>query len=297
MSVLLVRSAAAESEAPTADEATAPAPKRRAFAGPFTSSRLFAMPIADVVGAYQLSLSYDGSLLQEPGVLSSAGVLAIGFGDIAQLEYRHTSAISVEGTNAPVPAIGVQLKLPLPEGKGWPAVAVAYRLGRPRTERFDALTVDEKVTDVYFVGRMKLGPITVHGGARVSSATIEVLGAAPIDEQRQLVLPAAGIAAQMNPEAELIAEVGLVPAFELDLDAPDEPMIGTAVMGRAGMRWRVFPALSLDATVGYQVESERLGTANMRGAGAVVDWGIRLGGEVFVPWGALACGSLGIFCD
>src|SRR5262249_38945407 len=61
------------------------------FHGPFQSSRLFAMPTADVVGAYMMSVSYDGSLLEHPGVLTSAGVLAIGFGDIAQLEYRHTS--------------------------------------------------------------------------------------------------------------------------------------------------------------------------------------------------------------
>src|SRR6185503_15315898 len=52
---------------------------------PYRSSRLFAMPIADVVGAYQLTLSGDGSLLQETGVLSFAGVIAIGFGDLAQL--------------------------------------------------------------------------------------------------------------------------------------------------------------------------------------------------------------------
>src|SRR5687768_10832062 len=81
----------------------------------YRSPRLFAMPAADVVGAYRLSLSADGSLLQETGILSFAGVVAIGFGDIAQLEYRHTSAISIEGTTAPVPAIGVQAKLPLRE--------------------------------------------------------------------------------------------------------------------------------------------------------------------------------------
>src|SRR5207249_1880252 len=73
------------------------------FHGPFQSSRLFAMPTADVVGAYMLSLSGDGSLLQQPGVLTSAAVLAIGFGDIAQLEYRHTGAISVTGIDAPLP--------------------------------------------------------------------------------------------------------------------------------------------------------------------------------------------------
>ena len=71
------------------------------FRGPFHSSRLFAMPTADVIGAYMFSVSLDGSLLQQPGVLTSAGVIAAGFGDIAQLEYRHTEAISVTDVNAP----------------------------------------------------------------------------------------------------------------------------------------------------------------------------------------------------
>src|SRR5205085_9580640 len=93
----------------------APVPRTRdatlgeIFRGPFRSSRLYAMPTADVVGAYVLSVSGEGSLLQQPGLLTAAGVLAIGFGDIAQLEYRHTAAISVTGVDAPVPAVGVQL--------------------------------------------------------------------------------------------------------------------------------------------------------------------------------------------
>ena len=72
-----------------ADDPSPPAPRRRTatlaelVAGPCHSSRLFTMPVADVVGAYQLSLSGDGSLLQETGILSATGVLAVGFGDIA----------------------------------------------------------------------------------------------------------------------------------------------------------------------------------------------------------------------
>jgi hypothetical protein len=29
----------------------------------------------------------------------------------------------------------------------------------------------------------------------------------------------------------------------------------------------------------------------------VQQWDIRLGAEVFVPWGALACRAAGVFCD
>src|SRR5882672_2124273 len=117
----------------------------RMFRGPFRSARLFAMPTTDVIGAYILTLSGEGSLLQKPGVLTSAGVLAVGFGDIAQLEYRHTGAIGITGLNAPVPAIGVQLKLPIPEHSGIPAIGIAFRLGVPRSETLDGMVVTETV--------------------------------------------------------------------------------------------------------------------------------------------------------
>ena len=104
------------------------------FHGPFESSRLFSMPTADVIGAYMMSLSVDGSLLQQPGVLTSAGVLAIGFGDLAQIEYRHTGAISVTGVDAPLPAVGVQLTIPIPEYPYVPKLGVAFHIGVPRDE-------------------------------------------------------------------------------------------------------------------------------------------------------------------
>src|SRR5262245_47571069 len=84
------------------------------FGGPFTSSRLFAMPIADVVGPYQLSVSGEGSLLADEGAFSGSAVIAIGFGDVAQLEYRLQAAISaLQPEPVPLPALGVQLRAPL----------------------------------------------------------------------------------------------------------------------------------------------------------------------------------------
>src|SRR4051812_39272992 len=64
---------------PVADDSkpvkrTRDAKLRRIFRGPFQSSRLYTMPAADTVGPYVLSISGDGSLLQKPGILTSAGV-------------------------------------------------------------------------------------------------------------------------------------------------------------------------------------------------------------------------------
>lgn len=265
------------------------------FRGPFRSARLFAMPTADVLGAYILSLSGEGSLLQKPGVLTSAGVFAVGFGDIAQLEYRHTEAIGITGLDAPVPAVGVQLKLPIPEHSGVPAIGVAFRLGVPRGEVLDGKLVDETVTDLYLVGRLRFASLpwlTLHGGTRISSAK-----AAPADpslvEQRTLVLPTAGYEIAMNPRATIIGEIALAPQFQWMPAVEPRPAIGRGLLGRLGMKWRIVPSVVLEGSLGYQVDD----AAPTEGFDAVVTWDIRLGAAVFVPWGALACRAVGVFCN
>jgi hypothetical protein len=265
------------------------------FRWPFHSSRLFAMPSADVVGAYMLSLSGDGSLLQKPGVLTSAGVIAIGFGDIAQLEYRHTEAIGITGLDAPLPAVGVQLKLPLPENSGVPAIAIAFRLGVPRDETLQGMAVTETVTDLYLVGRLRYASVpwlTLHGGTRISSAKA-VPTDASLERSRTLWLPTAGYELAMNPTARIIGEIALAPQFQWMPAVDARPTIGRGLLGRFGMRWRILPAIILDGSIGYQVDD----AAPTEGFDAVVTWDIRLGAEMFVPWGALACRATGVFCE
>ncbi len=275
------------------------------FAGPFRTSRLYAMPIAEVIGAYQLSLSGDGSLLQERGVLSSAGVLAIGFGDIAQLEYRHTGVIGLERGSAPIPTVGVQLKVPLPERPGLPAFAVALRLGRTRPEEIAGVTIDEKVTDLYLVGRLELWGLldrfALHGAVRVASTSM-VLRDLPGDCpgcERRLILPAGGWNVRLNDRTRFVGEAALVPMFRVDTmnPTPATAEIKSGVLGRLGVRWYALPWMTFDASVGYQLEVARLsGTRNSEPTG-VVEWDIRLGGEVFLPWGAMVCRATGIFCE
>lgn len=268
----------------------------RMFRGPFRSARLFAMPTTDVIGAYILTVSGEGSLLQKPGVLTSAGVLAVGFGDIAQLEYRHTEAIGITGLDAPVPAVGVQLKLPIPEYPNVPAFGVAFRLGVPRGELLEGKNVDETVTDLYVVGRLRftVAPwLTLHGGTRISFAK-----AAPADPnliaQRTLLLPAAGYEVAMNPWATIVGEIALAPQFEWMPAIQPRPVIGRGVLGRLGMKWRVLPSITLEGSIGYQVDD----AVSPEGVEAIVSsWDIRLGAAVFVPWGALACRAVGAFCN
>ena len=265
--------------------------------GPFQSSRLFSMPVADVVGAYMMSLSADGSLLQQPGLLTSAGVLAIGFGDIAQLEYRHTAAISVTGVQAPLPAVGVQLKVPIPEHSGVPAFGVAFRLGVPRMETFGNTTVTEKSTDFYLVGRLRFDSfkwLTLHGGARVSQTQLTLGGDQMGSEKKNLILPTAGYEIQMNPAAKIIGEVALAPQFNW-MQGTSTAGIGYGLLGRFGLRWAIVPSVIIDGSIGYQLEVADAMPAS--GFAAVTQWDIRLGAEVFIPWGALACRTVGAFCD
>lgn len=281
------------------------------FRGPFQSSRLYTMPAADTVGAYMLSISGDGSLLQEPGILTSAGVVAIGFGDFAQLEYRHTSAISITGINAPVPTVGVQLKIPIPEYKNVPAFAVALRFGRERAEQLGDLTIDETVHDLFLIGRWRFtfAPwLTLHGGVRASPSTIVVSGGRQFDPdipagqpgacptcRRTLWLPTGAYEIDMNPTAKLVGEVALAPRFSYMPGTELAPEIGYGLLGRFGMRWRLLPSVILDGSIGYQIDVAT--NAPEEGPGAIVNWDIRLGAEVFVPWGALACRAVGAFCE
>lgn len=272
---------------------------RQVFKGPFRSSRLFSMPTTDVIGAYMLSLSGDGSLLQETGLLTSAGVAAIGFGDIAQLEYRHSAAISITGINAPLPGIGVQIKLPIPEYNAVPAFGVAFRLGVPRIETFEGVNVEEAVSDLYLVGRLHIDQIdwlTLHGGLRVSSAAVQLSGAIESGKvQKTLWLPTAGYEVRMTKETSIVGEIALAPQFTWMRGSDEDPTIGYGLLGRLGMRWALFPSVIIDGSIGYQLDVPRSRIAE--GLDDVVHWDIRLGAEVFVPWGALACRAAGAFCD
>lgn len=270
----------------------------RVFRGPFQTSRLFAMPTADTIGAYMLSVSADGSLLQQTGLLTSAGVLAVGFGDIAQLEYRHSSAISVTGVNAPLPGVGVQLRLPVPEVNMVPVLGASFRLGVPRREVFGATNVDETVTDLFIVGRLRARQVpwlTLHGGTRISSAKIELSGDRTAEVTKTVWLPTAGYEIAMNPTAKIVGEIALAPQFRWEPGSDTTPEIGYGLLGRLGMRWAVVPSVIIDGSIGYQLEVMNAALAS--GPDAVVQWDIRLGAEVFVPWGALACRASGVFCD
>ncbi|MEJ7604315.1 MAG: hypothetical protein WKG01_41025 [Kofleriaceae bacterium] len=305
LAVLLI-SAAARADEPADREPvedrpvlrTREAALARIMRGPFQSSRLFSMPSADTVGPYMLTFSGDASLLQNPGVLTSAGVLAIGFGDIAQLEYRHTSAISVTGINAPLPAVGVQLKVPIPARPNVPAFGIAFRLGVPRTEEFGATSVEETVTDFYLVGRLRFEAarwLTLHGGARISSAKLALAGDRMFETSRRLVLPTGGYELAMNPTAKIIGEIALAPQFMWEPGSAADPVIDYGLLGRLGFRWSILPSVTLDGSLGYQLDVANAAPAD--GPSAIVQWDIRLGAEVFVPWGALACRAAGVFCD
>jgi hypothetical protein len=57
----------------------------------------------------------------------------------------------------------------------------------------------------------------------------------------------------------------------------------------------MLPSVIIDGSIGYQLEVA--GNSEPTGFNEVVQWDIRLGAEVFVPWGALACRAVGAFCD
>jgi hypothetical protein len=292
--LLLIVIACAGSARATADERREDATFAQIFRGPFTSSRLYSMPVADTVGAYMLSLSAEGSLLQQPGILTAAGVAAVGFGDLAQLEYRHTAAISVTGVDAPLPALGVQLKLPIPAWPNVPAIGIAFRLGVDRDENVGGATVTERTSDFYVVARERFAGapwLTLHAGVRYSPAEISVAGARA---DASLWLPAGGIELAMNRETRIVGEAAAAPQFHW-MPGDAAPQIGRGLLSRLGVRWALLPWATFDASFGYQLDAQMGSSGGPRDV--VQQWDIRLGAEMFVPWGALACRAVGAFCN
>ncbi len=275
---------------------------RQVLRGPFGSSHLFAMPTTDVVGAYILSIAGEGSLLSESDTFSGAGVAAIGFGDVAQLEYRLSAAFSNLGeSDVLLPSLGVQFQIPLRERAYVPAFAVALRLGFARVDELDDGTkvhrFDEKVNDLYVVGRLHLwGPFrrfTLHGGLRVGAASIRN---DDVEKKKTLWLPAGGWDVQMTPQTKLAGELALVPVFSPGINGV-ESRFETKPFGRLGIRWAIHPAFILDASLGYRIEVAKFDQKPTGGLDELIEWDIRLGAEVFVPWGALLCRARGALCE
>ena len=100
----------------------------------------------------------------------------------------------------------------------------------------------------------------------------------------------------MNREARIVAEASAVPQFMWMANGGEAPSIDYGVLARLGLRWQLLPSVILDGSLGYQLANNDVVT----GAGprdVVQQWDIRLGAEVLVPWGALVCRGVGIFCD
>lgn len=275
---------------------------REALRGPFRSSRVFALPTAHVVGAYQLSLSGDASLLTESDALSTTSVVALGFGDIAQLEYRSAGAVTetnLVDDETVLDTFGVQLQAPYRSG-GWiPAVAAALRLGLPQgVDSGTGVRHEQRADDLYFVASWDVRRrLLLHAGLRITGAQIASEGeGAPESIKETLWLPAAAIEVLLTEEARIAAEVALVPRFSPGA-ADRASEISRGGFGRVGVRWQLHPALVVDASVGYRIEVQLLEAERTDMARALVDWDLRLGAEVFVPWGALACASTGWFCE
>ena len=104
-----------------------------------------------------------------------------------------------------------------------------------------------------------------------------------------------GVEIAMNKTAKIVGELALAPRFTFMPGEDTRPDIGYGVLGRLGLRWSVTPAVIIDGSINYQTDFGRI--ADAATLDAIVQWDIRLGAEVFVPWGALACRAVGVFCD
>jgi len=266
--------------------------EKNALADGDGSSQLFNMPTAYTIGAYQLALRGDGSLLKEPGVLSFSGLAAIGVGGVGQLEYRHTSAFSVNGVSAPLPSAGVHIMLPL--AKPWPQLGAAFRMGLPHSETKEGVALEERVSDLYLVASMalqgSLKHVEVHGALRISSAEIQIKDS-DTNAKKTLLLPAVGWSIQMKKNARIIGEMEWAPRFSF---AAGRVSIERSVIGRLGVDWKLHPYFKLIASTGYSFH--QVPSFTTQGV-ELVNWDIRLGGEFQIPWRKPFCQRFEFLCS
>ncbi len=257
------------------------------FTQRYISTHLFSMPTASVVGAYKGSFRTDGSLLSRPSALSLFGVVAVGVGEIAQVEYRKTEGVvSGQQTSVDLPSAGLQLRLPY-RHRYVPDTALAIRVGIPIEI---SSTQKTRSIDLYFVASQAVGPFRLHGGLKTSFAAIET-GTKTTKET--LLLPTAGIEWDSSSQATLVAEIGAIPKFFPQSDTL-EARIDKAMLLRAGARWRIADWLSIDGSFGYHVQE---GDSRQSSPSKLTDWDIRMGAELHVPWGGVMCKTFHLFCN
>ncbi|HET9993096.1 MAG TPA: hypothetical protein VFQ65_31390, partial [Kofleriaceae bacterium] len=116
------------------------------------------------------------------------------------------------------------------------------------------------------------------------------------DLARTLVLPTSGFELRANATTLVVGEAAAVPQFMWMANGGETPSITYGLLARFGLRWRVVPSVVLDGSLGYQLANQNA-VAGDGPRDVVQQWDIRLGAEVFVPWGALACRAVGAFCE
>jgi len=132
--------------------------------------------------------------------------------------------------------------------------------------------------------------------ARISLANDPMRTGGAFSLERTLVLPTGGFELAVNRDARVVGEVAAAPQFMWMPGMSADPTIGYGVLARLGLRWSILPSVTLDSSFGYQLErNDAIAGSGPRDV--VQQWDIRLGAEVFVPWGALACRAVGVFCD
>lgn len=257
------------------------------YAKPMDPKRLFIIPVADVLGMYEINTG-GGTIfgVEKTDKRPFLGHIRIGLGGVAEIEMTTIGVINQLSEGSPsIPTAAFKLKFISEDVDGWrPAIAGALRSSLwhseiGRDEFGKSWKFQKRISTLYFVASKTFGTSSLHTGISISDLRIRTKDAvtdeifSPNVEEiekhdkdyinKNLFRPFIGLRVEVNPRTSLMIEGEYIAQYKFDEDNPKltNNDIGTEFMLIAGVRFFFFNWLSMDTGVMYRSDFHGIGDA------------------------------------
>jgi len=262
-------------------------------------ARLFTIPTATVLRSRDINLT-GGSAFGGSSNQSFLGVIAVGLGNIAEVEFSSTKLVNNIAQGSPItPTSAFKLQLIPSHLFGWswfPTAAVAIR----STAEWSHIRSDQtkiaanqswmdrgiynigyqtRFSVLYLISSIQLGFLGLHGGMnlmdiRTKDTRVWYLSSCfhePVEIQHEINGLMAGFDVRYNPQTKLMFEISHQPQFVFS-DSTNRVRVNRDFLAVAGIRYFFTPWLSIDTGIWYQ--GHFLGIADSE---------IKIGINLFLP--------------
>ena len=249
------------------------------FDTPAELSRLFNVPVADVLNSLDVSFTGGGAfgIEKERAFLGRAG---LGLGDLAEIELSTLSVINtLKKGSSSVPTSAFKMRIRR-EKNSFPAIAWALR-STTDWQNLQGETSDvsfrTRLTKLYVVASKRVGSIIGHVGmgltdVRVKSPKGWSFRDAGQDElRRNLWSPFVGLTVRANPKTLVMIEIEGVPQYSFTVHGiHDQDAIDNVWAGVFGVRFYFTNWLAVDTGVKYRSDFDGIADANIQASTNIV---------------------------